>query len=91
MLTRFLPFMVFHDTQATPKFIQQLGNFLPAAILGMLVIYCYRDFAVTLVSIKSIMAIISGIVTILVHYLYRNMLLSIATGTISCMALLALF
>ena len=32
MLTRFLPFAVFNEKTQPPKFIQYLGNVLPAAI-----------------------------------------------------------
>lgn len=43
MLTRFLPFWVFSSKKPTPKFIQYLGKALPAAIFGMLVVYCLKD------------------------------------------------
>ena len=40
MTTRFLPFLVFRENRETPKFIQYVGNFLPSAVFGMLVVYC---------------------------------------------------
>ena len=40
MATRFLPFLVFSGDKPTPKYIQYLGKALPAAIFGMLVVYC---------------------------------------------------
>ena len=43
MTTRFLPFLVFRENRETPKFIQYVGNFLPSAVFGMLVVYCLRN------------------------------------------------
>jgi len=40
-LLRFLPFLVFRDE--TPEYILYLGDVLPPAIIGMLVVYCLRD------------------------------------------------
>lgn len=91
MITRFLPFTIFRNDKSTPAFILKLGKFLPPAILGMLVIYCYRDFSNTLISMKSFAAILSGFITAFIHYKRRNMLLSIAIGTISYMSLLNFF
>ena len=41
MLLRFLPFLVFR--KRTPAYISYLGEVLPAAIIGLLVIYCLKD------------------------------------------------
>ena len=41
ILLRFLPFWVFKKN--TPKYISYLGEVLPAAIIGMLVVYCLRN------------------------------------------------
>ena len=43
MATRFLPFLVFSPDKPTPKYVQYLGKALPAAIFGMLVVYCLND------------------------------------------------
>ena len=43
ILTRALPFWVFRPERETPQFVRYLGEVLPAAVLGMLVIYCYKD------------------------------------------------
>lgn len=40
MLTRFLPFPFFSGKRKTPEYITYLGKALPAAIFGMLVVYC---------------------------------------------------
>lgn len=42
MLTRFLPFLIFRENRKTPEVIQYIGKYLPAAVFGMLVVYCLR-------------------------------------------------
>ena len=87
MLTRFLPFLLFPAGRPTPKYIQYLGKVLPSAVFGMLVIYCLKD--VSLISgshgIPELLAVLA--VTVL-HLWKRQMLLSIAGGTIFYMVLL---
>lgn len=39
--TRVTPFLLFRTEAVTPDFVTGLGRFLPAAIMGMLVVYCY--------------------------------------------------
>ena len=39
MATRFLPFLLFSSRKPTPGYIRYVGNALPAAIFGMLVVY----------------------------------------------------
>ena len=41
ILLRFLPFIVFR--KRTPPYITYLGEVLPPAMIGMLVIYCLKD------------------------------------------------
>ena len=45
-VTRFLPFLVFPSGKPTPKYVQFLGKFLPAAVFGLLVIYSLKDVSV---------------------------------------------
>lgn len=89
LITRFLPFIVFPAGKPTPKYIQFLGKFLPAAVFGLLVIYCLRN--VSLVSgSHSIPELISIAVVIGLHLWKRQMLISIAGGTICYMLLVQL-
>ena len=87
MLTRCLPVLLFPAGRPTPKYIQYLGKVLPSAVFGMLVIYCLKD--VSLISgshgIPELLAVLA--VTVL-HLWKRQMLLSIAGGTIFYMVLL---
>ncbi len=86
MLTRFLPFLVFPAGKPTPKYIQYLGKVLPAAVFGLLVIYCLKD--VSLISgSHGIPELISIAVVVVLHCWKRQMLLSIAGGTICYMLL----
>lgn len=86
MTTRFLPFILFSEKRPLPASIQYLGKALPAAIFGMLVIYCLKqvDFLAGSHGVPELIAI--G-VTICLHFWKRQMLLSIAGGTICYMLL----
>ncbi|WP_339229296.1 branched-chain amino acid transporter permease [Oceanobacillus sp. FSL K6-2867] len=89
MITRFLPFLVFPAGKPTPKYIQYLGRVLPAAVLGLLVIYCFKDISV-FAGNRGIPEFLSVAVVALLHVWKRQMLLSIAGGTIVYMVLVQL-
>lgn len=86
MLTRFLPFILFPAGRPTPRYVRYLGTVLPAAALGLLVIYCLKDVdflhgshgAPELIAMAAVAAL---------HCWKKNMLLSIAAGTVLYMAL----
>ena len=86
MITRFLPFIVFRSDKPTPKYIQYIGNVLPPAIFGMLVIYCLKDVSL-LGGSHGIPEAIAIIAVIALHLWKKNMLLSIAGGTVCYMLL----
>lgn len=86
LTTRFLPFIIFPAGKPTPKYIQYLGKVLPAAALGLLVIYCFKDISI-LTGNHGIPELIATVIVIFLHIWRRNMLLSIASGTISYMLL----
>lgn len=86
MITRFLPFIVFPAGKPTPKYIQYLGKVLPGAVFGMLVIYCLKNVSI-LGGTHGIPEAISIILVICLHLYKRQMLLSIAGGTICYMFL----
>lgn len=90
MATRFLPFIVFSENRETPDFIQYIGKFLPSAVFGMLVIYCLKNVSIAQGS-HGIPEFISIAVTVFLHGKKRQMLLSIAGGTLCYMLLLHLF
>lgn len=86
MTTRFLPFAIFSSKRPTPKYIQYLGKVLPGAIFGMLVVYCLKDVSIIHYS-HGIPEAIAITITVLLHLWKKQMLLSIAGGTIVYMLL----
>ena len=86
VITRFLPFILFPVNKPTPKFIQYLGKVLPSAVLGMLVIYSLKDVNI-LIGNHGLPELIAIAVVVGLHLWKRQMLLSIAAGTISYMLL----
>ncbi len=86
MLTRYLPFILFPDEKPTPKYIQYLGKILPASVFGLLIIYCLKDVDVFSGG-HGIPELISISAVVLLHFWKRQMLLSIAGGTICYMLL----
>ena len=88
-VTRFLPFLIFPAGKPTPKYIQYLGKVLPAAVFGLLVIYCLRNVSVFTGS-HGIPEMIAILVVVVLHVWKRQMLLSIAGGTVCYMLLVQL-
>lgn len=86
MLTRFLPFILFPAGKSTPKYIQYLGKVLPPAVFGLLVIYCLRNISFFQGN-RGIPEFMSIAAVIVLHVWKRQMLLSIAGGTVLYMAL----
>lgn len=89
VITRFLPFLLFPAGRSTPRYIRYLGKVLPAAVFGMLVIYCLRNVDV-LGGSHGIPELISILLVVLLHLWKRQMLLSIAGGTLCYMLLVQL-
>lgn len=87
MGVRFLPFLVFSSKKPTPKYVQYLGNALPAAIFSMLVVYCLKNVSIFTGS-HGLPELIAIVVTTVLHLWKRQMLLSIAGGTIIYMLLI---
>lgn len=89
MLTRFLPFIIFPSGKQAPGFIQYLGRVLPGAIFGMLVVYCLKNVSI-LEGTHGLPEFIAVLAVVILHVLKRQMLLSIAGGTIIYMLLIQL-
>ena len=87
MLTRFLPFLIFSSKdQQPPEVVRYLGRVLPAAIFGMLIVYCLKGVRV-FASSHGIPEALAIAVTIALHRWKHETLLSIAGGTL-CYVLL---
>lgn len=89
VITRFLPFIVFPAGKETPKFIKYLGKVLSAAVFGLLVIYCLKNVSIMEGS-HGIPELIAIICVVALHLWKRQMLLSIAGGTVIYMLLVQL-
>lgn len=88
-VTRFLPFLIFPAGKTTPKYVQYLGRVLPAAVFGLLVVYSLKDVSI-LTGSHGIPELISILLVIILHVWKRQMLLSIAGGTVCYMLLVQL-
>lgn len=89
MATRFLPFLIFGSGRKTPEIITYLGKVLPCAIMGMLVVYCFKDVSF-LTFPHGLPELIACVVVALLHIWKRNSLLSIGVGTVFYMVLVQL-
>ena len=85
MTTRFLPFLVFPEGKQPPPFVRYLGTVLPAAVMGLLVIFCLKDALFT--AWHGLPEILAILAVVLLHRWKKNIFLSIAGGTILYMVL----
>lgn len=86
MATRFLPFLIFSENKKIPRLIHHLGNVLPCAMMGMLIVYCLKDVSLSHPPF-GLPELIGIAVVALLHLWKRNSLLSIGIGTITYMLL----
>ena len=87
LATRAIPFIVFPAGKKIPKAVEYLGKVLPPAVIGMLVVYCFKSVNL-LSSPFGLPELIAGISVVVLHLWKRNNLLSIGTGTILYMILI---
>ena len=85
---RALPFLIFGKRE-TPKFIIYLSKVLPYAIMGMLVVFCFKNVK-PLQAPYGIPELIAAAITVVLHVWKRNTLISILFGTVSYMLLVQL-
>ena len=86
MLSRSLPFLLFKPGASLPSYIRYLGKALPSAVFALLVVYCLKDVSL-LRGNHGIPEAIALLVTTLLHLWKRQMMLSMAAGTILYMGL----
>lgn len=84
MATRFVPFLLFPSKEHTPRFVLFLGQYLPGAVFGMLVVYCLKDVSF-LSGWHGLPQLIGILLTAALHLWKNNLLLSIAGGTVGYM------
>lgn len=90
VLTRFLPFLFFPAGKKTPKYVIYLGNTLPYATIGLLVVYCLRGVSFTVQPYGLPEALSIAVIAVL-HLWKGNSLLSIGGGTALYMVLIQTF
>lgn len=81
LLTRFSAFLIFPPGKKAPDFVQYLGKALPVAVMGMLVVYTFKDTIVFSYP-YGVPELIALLVTVGMHLWKRNMFMSIGIGTI---------
>lgn len=87
MTTRFISFVLFASESRTPRFIHYLSRYLPSAVFGMLVVYSLKDVDVTSAT-HGLPQLLGIVVCVILHLWRKNMLLTIAGGTIFYMLLI---
>ena len=85
-LTRWLPFWLFPEKKEPPAIVTYLGRVLPAATMGLLVVYCLKGVSWTNAP-HGIPELLSVAVVAALHHWKGNVLLSIAGGTALYMVL----
>lgn len=86
MVTRFIPFFLFPETKKQSKVITYLGQVLPPAMMGLLVVYCLKDVSLQTAP-HGIPEAIAIMIILIVHKWRHNVLISIGGGTIAYMIL----
>ncbi len=79
-ITRWLPFWLFPEGKEPPKVITYLGRVLPAATMGLLVVYCLKNVS-WLAMPHGVPELLAILAVVLFHRWKGNVLLSIAGGT----------
>ena len=87
ILLRFLPFIIFKRDKEIPSLIIYLGDILPAAAIGMLVVYCLREINF-MVNPFGLFELSASLVVVIVQLYKRNSVISILLGTITYIVLL---
>ena len=88
-ITRWLPFLMFPENKQPPKVVLYLGRVLPPAMMGLLVVYCFKGVH-WLSGTHGLPELIAAAVVVLLHSWKRNVLASIAGGTAVYMLLVQL-
>lgn len=83
---RFSPFILFPEGRKRPKVVTYLGTVLPYALIGMLVVYCFKGVNV-FAAPYGIPELIAAAFSVGIHVLRRNTLLSVFGGVILYMLL----
>ena len=86
MASRFTPFLLFPESKQPPQVVSYLGRVLPPAMMGLLVVYCLKGVSIAAYP-YGLPELIAIAFLVLLHLWRKNVLLSIAGGTIVYMLL----
>ena len=86
-ITRWLPFLLFPESKQPPKGVLYLGKVLPPAMMGLLVVYCFKNVS-WLSGSHGAPELLATAAVVGLHLWKKNVLLSIAGGTALYMVLL---
>ena len=87
LFTRALPFLLFPAHKVTPPYILYLGKVLPFAVIGMLVVFCFRNISISNTP-HGIPELLAVLLVAIVYLWRRNNLLAIGGGTVFYMFLI---
>lgn len=87
LVTRAIPFLVFPESKKMPEGAAYLDKVLPYAVVGMLVVFCFKDTPVAAAP-YGLPELIAGVAVILLYKLTRQMILTIGGGVIIYMILI---
>ena len=85
-ITRWTPFLLFSGDKKLPKVVEDLGRLLPPAMMGLLVVYCFKNVA-WLSGTHGAPELLASAAVVGLHLWKRNVLFSIAGGTVLYMVL----
>ncbi len=88
-ISRWLPFLAFSGKRETPRFVKYLGRVLPPALMGLLVVYCFKNTSVFTGS-HGVPELIATLFVVLSYQWKENLLLSVGGGTVVYMLLVQL-
>lgn len=86
VITRFLPFLLFPQGKEMPKYVEYLGQTLPYATMGLLVVYCLKGVKLSAWPF-GLPEFIASVAVAALHVWKKNSLLSIGVGTVLYMVL----
>lgn len=86
IILRVGPAILFPPNKETPPTLVFLGKVMPLAVIGMLLVYCFKTININFSTI-GISQIIAALVTAAIYLYKRSTIFSILFGTITYMIL----
>ena len=85
-ITRWIPFLLFPENKSAPRVVLYLGKVLPPAMMGLLTVYCFKNVS-WLSGTHGAPELLASAAVVGLHLWKRNVLFSIAGGTVLYMVL----